>query len=244
MLQLTCLPLASALALACAAFTAPTGEHETTVFTGAKVNGGTVTHRMDGTKHVLTVSDDFVIPDTPAPHWQLVDADGNVYLLQRLMVKGMSDGMERQNRSIVVPEFVPDVATVQIWCAWAETLLGEASFAEPLPLYRTEAAPAHRSTPFKGVKANTGSVTHRRERGRSVLTLSEDFEVPDAPAPHWQVVDSKGRRFLLQRLDVKGDRVNRTIVVPPYVEDVAKVEIWCAWAETLLGEASFASPVR
>ena len=26
-----------------------------------------------------------------------------------------------------------------------------------------------------------------------MLTLSEDFKVPDTPDPHWQVVDSKGR---------------------------------------------------
>src|SRR3989441_4966258 len=31
------------------------------------------------------------------------------------------------------------------------------------------------------------------EGGQSVLTLSEDFKVPDTPDPHWQVVDSKGR---------------------------------------------------
>ena len=102
----------------------------------------------------------------------------------------------------------------------------------------------HTSKPFAGVKANTGTVTHSKEGGRSVLTLSDDFKVPDTPDPHWQVVDSKGRTYLLQRLPVKGDKVNRTIVVPPYVPDVAKVQIWCAFAETLLGEAAFDKPVR
>ena len=33
------------------------------------------------------------------------------------------------------------------------------------------------------------------------------------------------------------------LVIPPFVKDVAKVQIWCAWAEVLLGEASFAQPV-
>ena len=79
----------------------------------------------------------------------------------------------------------------------------------------------HTSKPFAGVKANTGTVTHSTEGGRSVLTLSDDFKVPDTPDPHWQVVDSKGRTYLLQRLPVKGDKVNRSIVVPAYVPDVA-----------------------
>ena len=61
----------------------------------------------------------------------------------------------------------------------------------------------------------------REDTGRSVLTLSDDFKVPDTPDPHWQVVDSKGRTYLLQRLPVKGDKVNRSIVVPAYVPDVA-----------------------
>ena len=104
--------------------------------------------------------------------------------------------------------------------------------------------PTHTSKPFAGVKANTGTVTYSKEGGRSVLTLSDDFKVPDTPDPHWQVVDSKGRTYLLQRLPVKGDKVNRTIVVPPYVPDVTKVQIWCAFAETLLGEAAFDKPVK
>ncbi len=102
----------------------------------------------------------------------------------------------------------------------------------------------HTSKPFAGVKANTGTVRHSKEGGRSVLTLSDDFKVPDTPDPHWQVVDSRGRTYLLQRLAVKGDKVNRSLVVPAYVPDVAKVQIWCAFAETLLGEAAFEKPVK
>ena len=102
----------------------------------------------------------------------------------------------------------------------------------------------HTSGPFMGPKANTGMVTHSKENGMNVLTLSDDFVVPDTPAPHWQVVDSKGNVYLLQRLMVKGDHYNQKIVVPAYVMDVAKVQIWCSWAEALLGEASFAAPVK
>jgi hypothetical protein len=57
-------------------------------------------------------------------------------------------------------------------------------------------------------------------------------------------VDSKGNTYLLQRLVVKGDKYNQKIVVPSYVPDIAKVQIWCAWAETLLGEASFSMVVK
>ncbi len=102
----------------------------------------------------------------------------------------------------------------------------------------------HTSGPFMGPKANTGTVAHSKENGMNVLTLSDDFKVPDTPAPHWQVVDSNGNTYLLQRLVVKGDKYNQTIVVPSYVADIVKVQIWCAWAETLLGEASFPQPVH
>jgi hypothetical protein len=102
----------------------------------------------------------------------------------------------------------------------------------------------HTSSKFQGAKANTGIVTHTVRDGKNVLTLSADFKIPDTPAPHWQVVDSKGNVYLLQRLKIKGDKVNTSITVPSYVQDVAKVQIWCAWAEALLGEASFEQPVQ
>jgi hypothetical protein len=83
------------------------------------------------------------------------------------------------------------------------------------------------------------------ENGKHVLTLSGDFKVPDTPDPHWQVVDSRGRVFLLQRLPVKGllgigkDKITMSITLPSYIDDVAKVQIYCAWAEAVLGETTF-----
>jgi hypothetical protein len=99
-------------------------------FTGAKVNGGTVTHAVENGKHVLTLSDDFQVPDTPDPHWQIVDSEGRVYLLQRLKAKGAIAGLagDRINMSITLPAYIQDIAKVQIYCAWAETLLGETTF--------------------------------------------------------------------------------------------------------------------
>ena len=95
------------------------------------------------------------------------------------------------------------------------------------------------SQPFQGAKANTGSVTFIKDGGRRMLELSADFVVPDTPDPHWRVVASNGDVYLLDRLPLKGDRVSTKIELPAYVKDVAKVEIWCAWAEAVLGEASF-----
>ena len=103
---------------------------------------------------------------------------------------------------------------------------------------------SHKSGLFQGAKANTGYVTHTTENGNSVLTLSDDFKSPDTPDPHWQVVDSKGNVYLLQKLSIKGDKMNRKITVPKYVPDIAKVQIWCAFAETNLGEAVFEHPVQ
>ena len=103
---------------------------------------------------------------------------------------------------------------------------------------------AHTSKRFAGSKVNDGTVTHVKQGGADVLRLSADFKVPDTPDPHWQVVDSKGTVYLLQRLPVKGvltDKVNMQITLPAYIKDVAKVQIYCAWAEAVLGETTFDS---
>ena len=105
---------------------------------------------------------------------------------------------------------------------------------------------AHTSSQFQGPKANKGHVTHSTRDGKSVLTLSDDFVVPDTPDPHWQVVDSDGNVYELDKLKKKaliGDKYQKEIVLPSYVKNVKKVVIWCAWAEANLGEASFNSPV-
>jgi hypothetical protein len=100
--------------------------HTSKPFTGAKVNAGTVTHSVKNGRNVLTLSDDFVVPDTPDPHWQVVDARGNVYLLQRLGVKSLGGvAKDRVNMSITLPDSIRDIAKVQIYCAWAEAILGE-----------------------------------------------------------------------------------------------------------------------
>src|SRR5437763_8011030 len=104
---------------------------------------------------------------------------------------------------------------------------------------------SHTSSQFQGPKANKGTVTHSIKDGKSVLTLSDDFVVPDTPDPHWQVVDSEGTVYLLDRLKTKNlPTFKKEITIPAYVKDVAKVQIWCAFAETNLGEASFSSPVK
>src|SRR5215468_3255402 len=108
----------------------------------------------------------------------------------------------------------------------------------------TLADESHTSTKFQGPKANTGTVTHTVKDGKNILTLSDDFKVPGTPDPHWQVVDSKGNTYQLQKLTIKGDKVNRSIILPAYVPDVSKVQIWCAFAEVVLGEASFDHPVQ
>jgi len=105
---------------------------------------------------------------------------------------------------------------------------------------------AHTTGQFQGPKANKGHVTHSTRDGKSVLTLSDDFVVPDTPDPHWQLVDSDGNVYLVDKLKTKafiGDKYKKEIVVPGYVKNVKKVVIWCAWAEANLGEASFSSPV-
>jgi len=102
----------------------------------------------------------------------------------------------------------------------------------------------HTSSMFQGAKANTGTVTHSIENGKSILRVSQDFKVPDTPAPTWRVVDSKGVIYTLDAFKIKGGNgEKREVMVPSYVKDIVTVQVYCAWAEVLLGEAKFASPV-
>ena len=100
----------------------------------------------------------------------------------------------------------------------------------------------HTSSKFEGPKANTGTVTHTVENGKSILRVSADFKVPDTPAPTWRVVDSQGNIYTLDAFKIdKGEK--REVIVPSYVHDIAKVQVYCAYAEVLLGEAKFSPPV-
>jgi hypothetical protein len=134
---------------------------------------------------------------------------------------------------IVLRRLSPVLAAALLW---GLAIVGWSALASAAPL---------KTGTFTGVKANTGFVTIDATNKGTTLTWSDDFTIPDSPAPHWQVVDSKGNVYLLQRLVVKGDKQNRTITVPAYVKDIAQVRIWCAWAEVVLGEApKFDKPIR
>ena len=103
----------------------------------------------------------------------------------------------------------------------------------------------HTSAQFQGPKANTGTVSHSVENGKSMLKVSADFKVPDTPAPTWRVVDSKGNIYTLDAFKIKsGNNEKREVAVPSYIQNIAKVQVYCAWAEVLLGEANFSSPVK
>jgi hypothetical protein len=103
----------------------------------------------------------------------------------------------------------------------------------------------HTSSMFQGAKANTGTVSHYVENGKSMLKVSDDFKVPDTPAPTWRVVDSKGNIYTLDAFKIKGgNNEKREVVVPAYIPNIVKVQVYCAWAEVLLGEASFSSAVK
>jgi hypothetical protein len=99
-----------------------------------------------------------------------------------------------------------------------------------------------------GPKANTGTVTQTIENGKGMLRVSADFKVPDTPAPTWRVVDTKGNIYTLDAFKIKGtlgsNAEKREVEVPSYVKDIAKVQVYCAWAQILLGEASFSQAVH
>ena len=97
--------------------------------------------------------------------------------------------------------------------------------------------------PFTGKAVNGGTVTLSKQGDKTMLSLSGDFQMPGSPDPHWQLVDSKGTVYLLDRLKLKDDKINTRIVVPAYVPDIAKVQMYCSWAEVVLGEAPFNKPI-
>src|SRR2546430_11615795 len=68
----------TALMLMCAGASFAADAHTTNAFSGVKVNGGTVTHSKQGDKNVLTLSDDFKVPETPDPHWQVIDSKSQI----------------------------------------------------------------------------------------------------------------------------------------------------------------------
>jgi hypothetical protein len=103
---------------------------------------------------------------------------------------------------------------------------------------------AETTKPFKGKEVNGGTVTHEVKGGKHLLTLSNDFKVPGSPDPHWQIIDSQGTAHLLDRLKLKDDKITTSIAIPAHVQDIAKVQMWCAWAEVVLGEAPFDKPIK
>jgi hypothetical protein len=105
------------------------------------------------------------------------------------------------------------------------------------------AAADEMTRPFTGKAVNGGTVTLSRQGDKTMLSLSGDFQVPGSPDPHWQIVDSKGAVYLLDRLKLTDDKINTRIIVPGFVPDIVKVQMYCAWAEVVLGEAPFNQPI-
>lgn len=122
-------------------------------------------------------------------------------------------------------------------------VMGAALIGTSATLAAPQMSMSHTTTVFSGKAVNKGTVTHSVVNGKSRLTLSDDFEVPGSPDPHWMLVDSTGKRYEMQRLKIKEDGFNKSIEIPAYIKDVKSVIIWCSWAEVVLGEASFSSPV-
>jgi hypothetical protein len=122
-------------------------------------------------------------------------------------------------------------------------ILQASTMAVVFALSFAQAAEQHTTNKFQGAKANTGTTIHSIENGKSILRVSSDFKVPDTPAPTWRVVDSSGNIYTLDAFKIKGGE-KREVVLPSYVPNIAKVQVYCAWAQVLLGEASFDHPVQ
>lgn len=127
---------------------------------------------------------------------------------------------------------------------FAAVLVGQAAAAPTTTLLRQDAPKmAHAETAttsqFKGIEVNGGKVTLSHSNGKHILKLSNEFVLPKTPAPSWQVVDGEGNVYLLKQLKIAGNKLNKSVTLPSYIKSVAKVQIWCSFAEVVLGEASF-----
>lgn len=126
----------------------------------------------------------------------------------------------------------------------AISIASQAAFANHTPTHQYSSMMMEmKSGMFKGVEANTGSVSLFKEAGKYHLKVSDDFKVPGTPAPHWQVIDGSGNTYLLQRFTIAGDKMNREITLPSYIKSVSKVQVWCSFAEVNLGEAKFSKTI-
>jgi hypothetical protein len=130
---------------------------------------------------------------------------------------------------------------IAVTAAFAGFALSSTANAQDEGMTKTAMAKAMgtTSTRFKGVEVNRGTVTMTTKNGKRILTLSKDFRIPNTPAPHWQLVDGSGNVYLLKQLKIAGNKKNLSIEIPSYVTDIAKVQIWCSFAEVVLGEAGF-----
>src|SRR5882762_5383268 len=106
-----------------------------------------------------------------------------------------------------------------------------AFFAAASVTFAAKSGDTHSTSMFQGPKANTGTAMHYIDNGKSMLKVSADFKVPDTPAPTWRVVDSKGNIYTLEAFKIKG-REKREVVVPTYVQNVVKVQVYCAFARS------------
>jgi hypothetical protein len=130
LMRVVSLAAVAALTIAGSAFAKDAAEHRTGTFAGPKANTGMAVHFYENGKPMLKVTDDFKVPDTPAPTWRVIDTKGNIYTLDAFKIKGTVGSSEK--RQVAVPAYIHDIAKVQVYCAWAEVVLGEASFAQPV----------------------------------------------------------------------------------------------------------------
>lgn len=100
------------------------------------------------------------------------------------------------------------------------------------------------SSAFKGIEVNGGTVHVHRNGSKTMLMVSQDFNIPNSPAPHWQIVDAQGNVYLLNQFKIAGDKLNREITLPGYIKSVKSVQVWCSFAEVVLGQADFAKPIK
>jgi hypothetical protein len=110
-------------------------------------------------------------------------------------------------------------------------------------LVATSGFAAETTTRFTGKEVDRGTVTHEVKNGQHILTMSADFKLPGTPDPHWRVVDSKARSICWTASSSTRTRSIAPSACPSTSRTSPRSRCGVAWAEVLLGEGAFGSPI-
>ena len=101
----------------------------------------------------------------------------------------------------------------------------------------------HWQTRFLGISADEAAQSLRKARSAFVSTGVVAAAGREGGIP--EIGHRSRSGDTLDAFKIKsGNKEKREVAVPSYIQNISKVQVYCAWAEVILGEANFSSPVK